>query len=91
MSSITSHQPRPPSRRPHHPHGIGWWTRPERLRGGLRLISGGVGLVTTASHVASVLLWFLAVYVVVVAVQLLVDRVWRNHPVATRPLTSDGL
>jgi hypothetical protein len=51
--------------------------------GGLRLITGGVGLVATAAHVASVPLWFLAVYVVVVAVQPLIDRVWTSHRVAT--------
>jgi surface polysaccharide O-acyltransferase-like enzyme len=51
--------------------------------GGLRLIGGGVGLVATAAHVASVPLWFLAVYVVVVAVQPLIDRVWKSHRVAT--------
>jgi surface polysaccharide O-acyltransferase-like enzyme len=51
--------------------------------GGLRLIGGGVGLVETAAHVASVPLWFLAVYVVVVAVQPLIDRVWKSHRVAT--------
>jgi surface polysaccharide O-acyltransferase-like enzyme len=51
--------------------------------GGLRLITGGVGLVATAAHVASVPLWFLAVYVVVVAVQPLIDRVWTGHRVAT--------
>jgi surface polysaccharide O-acyltransferase-like enzyme len=51
--------------------------------GGLRLMTGGVGLVATAAHVASVPLWFLAVYVVVVAVQPLIDRVWKSHRVAT--------
>lgn len=51
--------------------------------GELRLIAGGVGLVATAAHVASVPLWFLAVYVVVVAVQPLIDRVWKSHWVAT--------
>ncbi len=50
--------------------------------GGLRLITGGVGLVATAAHVASVPLWFLAVYVVVIAVQPLIDRVWKSHRVA---------
>jgi surface polysaccharide O-acyltransferase-like enzyme len=51
--------------------------------GGLRLIGGGVGLIATAAHVASVPLWFLAVYVVVVAVQPLIDRVWKSHRIAT--------
>jgi surface polysaccharide O-acyltransferase-like enzyme len=51
--------------------------------GGLRLITSGVGLVAIAAHVASVPLWFLAVYVVVVAVQPLIDRVWKSHRVAT--------
>jgi surface polysaccharide O-acyltransferase-like enzyme len=51
--------------------------------GGLRLIGGGAGLVATAAHLASVPLWFLAVYVVVVAVQPLIDRVWKSHRVAT--------
>jgi fucose 4-O-acetylase-like acetyltransferase len=51
--------------------------------GGLRLITGGTGLVATAAHVASIPLWFLAVYVVVVAVQPLIDRVWKSHWAAT--------
>jgi surface polysaccharide O-acyltransferase-like enzyme len=51
--------------------------------GVLRRIGGGVGLVTTAAHVAAVPLWFLAVYVVVVAAQPPIDRVWKSHWVAT--------
>jgi surface polysaccharide O-acyltransferase-like enzyme len=51
--------------------------------GGLRLIGGGVGLIATAAHVAAVPLWFLAVYVMVVAAQPLIDRVWKSHRVAT--------
>jgi surface polysaccharide O-acyltransferase-like enzyme len=51
--------------------------------GGLRLLAGGSGLVATAAHVAAVPLWFLAVYVVVVAVQPLIDRLWNGHRVAT--------
>ncbi len=50
---------------------------------GARVIAGDVGLVATAARVASVPLWFLAVYVVVVAVQPLIDRVWKDRAVAT--------
>jgi hypothetical protein len=49
----------------------------------LRAVTPGVGLIGAAAQVASVPLWFLAVYVVVVAVQPLVDRAWRMSRVAT--------
>jgi surface polysaccharide O-acyltransferase-like enzyme len=49
----------------------------------MRLVLPNVGLVGAAAQVASVPLWFLAVYVVVVAAQPLIDRAWRRNRVAT--------
>jgi fucose 4-O-acetylase-like acetyltransferase len=51
--------------------------------GVLRLLTPGVGLTSAAAKVAAVPLWFLAVYVVVVAAQPVVDGMWQRHRAAT--------